>query len=643
MRMSLNRMTMTIGSFIVAAIVATVSVSSYTLSQLEIGSDPYRKIIAGKDYVSDLLPPPLFLVEAWLAMETGAADHAGAETVRKQLEPLRKAYEARRDAWLQSPDIPQNIKSIIRIRANPDADAFWKEAFGGLLPALDKGIAADILAERAKMAKLYARHFESVNAQVKAAEDFARDAEAVAMQRTSSLTMLNFAVAFVSVASVALMFWRIKRHLTEPVVELSAYMRRVATAQETADPPYRNRNDEIGEMSSTIAYFKSVVEQVRAAEAEAAAQKAKVADQLKDRESGAKWYIENRDFFFKEYEGAMTRLSNGDLVVRLDKPFIKDYESLRTTFNAALVRLNEAMSGVVGNAGAIDNAIQEISSAIGELSRRNETQAATLAQTAAGVDQITTQVKGMAEGAVAAREAVHVARADAESGEKIVGEVVAAIDDISQSSDKIRQIIGLIDEIAFQTNLLALNAGVEAARAGEAGRGFAVVATEVRNLAQRSTEAAKEIKALISESTDKVQAGVTLASTSGDSLRRIVEQVSRILGIVDEIAHGADAQFRGLREVNTAVQEIDRVTQQNAAMAEEINATSRGLADDSASLKSLVGQFSIEAGRRQAASAPRSAAPPAAAPRRANAAKASSVAGKTARKADPAVDTWEEF
>jgi methyl-accepting chemotaxis protein len=442
----------------------------------------------------------------------------------------------------------------------------------------------------------------------------------------------GLALAGIGLGAIAATFFFLAKRLAEPMSRLGDYMSAMENGSTTEDPPYRDREDEIGRMSQSVAYFKSVVDAMRAAEAEAEAQKAKSAEQIKDRESGAKWYIENRDFFFKEYTAGMTKLSEGDLQVRLEKPFIKDYEELRRTFNVAVERLNTTLVGVIETSDTMDLNAQEILAAINELSRRNETQAATLAETAASVDQFTQAVKETADGAGNARVVVQSARSVAENGEKIVREVITAMDDISDSSERISQIVGIIDEIAFQTNLLALNAGVEAARAGEAGRGFAVVATEVRSLAQRATQAAKEIKDLILESNAKVAAGNTLANTSGDSLRQIVDQVKKILGIVDEIAEGASSQSNVLREINTAMQEIDRVTQQNAAMAEEVNATSQNLANYSGNLKSLTSQFNIGGARAPRAAAPK-ARPSTSAPR---------SRGNTALKASP-VEEWEEF
>ena len=290
---------------------------------------------------------------------------------------------------------------------------------------------------------------------------------------------------------------------------------------------------------------------------------------------------------------ALAALAEGDLTARIGDDIPEDFVRLRHDFNAAAEKLQGTMKAVAANAQGVRSGAAEITQASDDLSRRTEQQAASLEQTAAALHQITTTVHKTAEAATEARNAATVARADTERSNEVLRETIGAMNGIETSSSQIAQIIGVIDEIAFQTNLLALNAGIEAARAGDAGRGFAVVATEVRALAQRSASAAKEIKELIAASGQQVETGVKLVGETGKALGQIVEQVTRLSSLISDIAASAQEQATGLSEVNTAVNHMDQVTQQNAAMVEETTAASYNLDKEASELAQLIGQFRI--------------------------------------------------
>ena len=288
---------------------------------------------------------------------------------------------------------------------------------------------------------------------------------------------------------------------------------------------------------------------------------------------------------------SLSRLSDGDLTVRIEGDRTGTHKTVQGDFNGAIESLRATLDDVLQSVSSIRNGSDEIAGASDDLSRRTEQQAASLEETAAALDQITATVKRSAAGALQAASVASGTRADAEKSGLVVREAVTAMGEIQQSSNEIGQIIGVIDEIAFQTNLLALNAGVEAARAGDAGRGFAVVAQEVRALAQRSATAAKEIKALISASTSQVSKGVKLVDDTGAALATIAGSVAEMDGLIAEIAASAQEQSTALAQVNSAINQMDQVTQQNAAMVEETTAAAGILQSEAGQLAERVRRF----------------------------------------------------
>ena len=338
---------------------------------------------------------------------------------------------------------------------------------------------------------------------------------------------------------------------------------------------------------------------------------------------------------------ALTSLASGRLDAEISTPFTESYENLRRDYNGAIQALREALSLVVNNTSSIRNETGEITSAADDLARRTERQAATLEETAAALDEVTNSVRSAAEGAQGASEKASAAQLRAQEGGDVAREAVSAMSCIQSSSAEISKITSVIDDIAFQTNLLALNAGVEAARAGEAGRGFAVVATEVRALAQRSSDAAREINELISASENQVRSGVELVDKTGTALAAIVDSISEISGLVSNIAVSTKEQASGLNEVNSAVIELDQVTQQNAAMFEETTAASHALTAEADALASAMSRF--ELGSETAAVAPRQSQAPVPAGDRSRVSAASSGSASAAVAAENDALDWEDF
>jgi len=385
--------------------------------------------------------------------------------------------------------------------------------------------------------------------------------------------------AALAAGALALVTRVIARSISHPLIEVKQGLTQLADGNLATRIGGTGRQDEIGEIATALEVLRDRLQQAKEQETEML--------------QGAQQRV------VRALSVGLRNLSTGNLTQPIDEPFAEDYETLRLDFNNTLDTLTQTIGQVVEASESIRARSAEISHASEDLSVRTENQAAKLEETAAALDELTASVKSAAEGAREVEKVVNQARTEATESGTVVQGAVDAMNEIEQSSEQISQIIGVIDDIAFQTNLLALNAGVEAARAGDAGRGFAVVASEVRALAQRSSAAAKEIKLLISASTQHVDWGVDQVGRAGSALARIVDRVTEISSLVSDIASGAREQSVGLAEVNIGVTQLDQVTQHNAAMVEESTAASLALKQEAAGMATLVAQFALRAGQRR--------------------------------------------
>jgi methyl-accepting chemotaxis protein len=575
----------------------------------------------------------------------------------ERLEAHRKGFEGHIQQLRQSVADAEQVSAIDMAAAA--AETWWNEVAvegqrliadpsqrSNVLQLVAPGGIADDFMDEAESAfeTLQAGALRVIENARRDAEESARFNEYVLVIGLSGAVLLSIAIGFA-----------LSRMIATPVTALTNVMGRLAAGDNEVEVPSTSRRDEIGQMANAVLVFKqAAIDKIRL-EAQAAEERSTNERHRNMSEAEKAREAEEDHQAITGLAKALSSLADGNLTYRISQEFAPKTQQLKDDFNRTAEQLEQAMMMINGAIEGMRSGTSEISQAADDLSRRTEQQAASLEETAAALDQITATVRKTAEGAREASQVTGDARIGAEKSGEIVRNAINAMAQIEKSSHQISQIIGVIDEIAFQTNLLALNAGVEAARAGEAGKGFAVVASEVRGLAQRSAEAAKEIKQLISTSSVQVEHGVDLVGQTGEALERIVVQVSQITGLVSEIAASAQEQSTGLAEVNTAVNQMDQVTQQNAAMVEQSTAASHNLAQEAEELARLVARFQLSGSAAVAPAQPKAKAQPVAARPAAPAPRPQARAPRpqlrttgtggaaAALLSQPDEDGWEEF
>ncbi|MBF9044318.1 HAMP domain-containing protein [Rhodobacterales bacterium HKCCE4037] len=424
--------------------------------------------------------------------------------------------------------------------------------------------------------------------------------------KTWTTILISLVATLVCLGSASILLVVAVARALRPVARLNASMSKIADGEYTTEVPHTTMRDAVGDMARTLKVFAQDLDTgKRARDLQSSAEQEALARAEKERD------IQMR--VVEEISDGLTRLADGDLMKAIespaDNPFPEQYDGLRLRFNAALEQLSHAMTTVLASADNVRTGAKEIDQVAGDLSSRAETQAATLEESAAALNELSTSVRQASESAGQAEQAGRSARNQAEEGAEVMRQAIEAMEKIAESSDNVSRIIGVIDDIAFQTNLLALNAGVEAARAGEAGKGFAVVASEVRGLAQRASESARQIKELVSASTSQVNEGTKLVHATSDHLDGILDQARTLQELMSAIAAAARDQATGLDEISAGVNQLDSVTQQNAAMAEQTNAAASGLASASDELTQALAMFRLPGGKIVAMKKARDPAP----------------------------------
>jgi len=599
------------GGVVIATLAVTAIVGATQVNQIRVGGPVQVKNQQASDLIADILPPPAYVLEPYLEATLLAHESGSVSSHKARLQELHKQYSDRVAYWRDS-DLDPALKDMLVSRVAGAGDKFWTEVEASLIPAAERGDRDAMSSSYARVAKAYADDRAEVDKLVTASTAY--QSKLVDSSKASlnvAITLLVGLGLMLACMLIGGIIYLIRRALT-PLAQTASAMRSMAAGDLTVSVPGAGRHDEIGMMAEAFEVFRAASR----AQTEAQAKQRVVVDEL---------------------AGALGALSAGDMTYRMETPLAPEYDSLRTGFNQSVDGLSEILVSVTHSASSVHSGASEIRAASDDLALRTEQQASSLEETSAAMNQVTGMVRDTARSAAEVYQSINEAHSEANEGGAVVKRAVDAMSAIEKSASEITQIINVIDGIAFQTNLLALNAGVEAARAGDAGKGFAVVASEVRALAQRSADAAKDIKALITTSAKQVDEGVALVGETGTLLDRIVTRVAEISTLITAITQTAETQATNLQQVNGAVSEMDKMTQQNAAMVEQSTAAARSLASEAEALADVVGRFKLggDAPARRAPAKPRAVAQ--------RQARAPMVSGNLALQSGGSDDDWSEF
>nr|WP_245484494.1 HAMP domain-containing methyl-accepting chemotaxis protein [Rhizobium leguminosarum] len=511
---------------------------------------------------------------------------------------MAKLTLAPTDANLQrlSQEIAAVRKGLDTLISNAGGVAQFDNLKAKLLPALDKmqKAATDLVrisAQRQDEFHLAAADVDRMWSQLTAFAEVQRQnaAEERADANSMSLGTTILGVVIAILAGVGLTVT-----LKGPINQITSAMRRLADGKLETSIVGDSRADEIGDMARALGVFKNNAIAKVEIEERSEVERSKAEEERHRSDEEKRTVEEQIDFAVTALAEGLGRLARGDISQTIATPFFGRLEQLRNDFNSSLLRLQETIDQIRTNTRMIEGNAGQMDLAANDLARRTEQQAVALEEIAAAIEEITTTVRSSAACADDAHQIITDTKQVADSSSQVVASAIDAMGKIEAASDEIVQIIGVIDEIAFQTNLLALNAGIEAARAGEAGKGFAVVAQEVCDLAQRSAEAGQRIKQLIGRSQTEITNGARVVRETSEVLESISAKVVTASEQMDVIARSSREQYNALHEVNSSVNRMDQMTQQNAAMVEETSAATKELADETRILLQLIDQFQLK-------------------------------------------------